>query len=116
LAREEKATANAVQGVDYAVNPERRSDDTFDQHTYNLSNASFRPVLERTSASKVKQFDIAGKPLVIMKHLYEAAKSVGHVTVSDTKWKMTITDSEDQNADSDEFKIQIELHEVEANE
>lgn len=82
----------------------------------NLSNASFRPVLERTSASNVKQFGITGKSLVIMKHLYDAAKSVGQVTVSETKWKMTITIPDEQNPELDAFKFQIELHEVKANE
>ena len=51
-----------------------------------------------------------------MKHLHDAAKSIGQVTVSETKWKMTVTDNNEQNADSDDFKFQIELHEVEPNE
>jgi len=116
LAQEEKSKLNSAQGVDYAVDPARRSDATFDEHTNNLSNASFRPVLERTSASNVKLFTIAGTPLVIMKHLHDAAKSIGQVTVSETKWKMTVTDLNSQKTDKDDFKIQIELHEAKPNE
>lgn len=58
---------------------------------------------------------MAGKPLVIMEYLYVVAKEIGQVVVSDTKWKMSIPCSEDQDKEADTFKMQIELHEIELN-
>jgi len=47
-----------------------------------------------------------------MEHLFEAAKEIGDVEISDNKWKITIDCSEGDDSESEQFKMQIELHEV----
>jgi hypothetical protein len=114
---EEKNAANETNGVDYAVHMHviKKSDEKFDRFVSNFCNANFRPVLERTSTGSVKRFNLDGKPLAIMGYLYVVAKEIGQVDVSDTKWKMSIPCSKDQDKEADTFKMQIELHEVELN-
>jgi len=50
-----------------------------------------------------------------MGHLYDTAKGIGEVELSDTKWKIVIPCSEGENHEAEQFKMQIELHEVEEN-
>jgi len=71
--------------------------------------------LQRTSFGNVKLFNLSGQPLTVMGQLYDTAKGIGEVEMSDTKWKMSIPCSEGENKEAEQFKMQIELHEVEEN-
>jgi len=106
--------ANQVFGVDYAVRSIRKSGEKFDASA--LCNASFRPILERSSACNTKHFGIVGKPLVIMEYLHETVKTLGQVTVSDQKYKMIVSAPAEEVDEEATSQFQVELHEVEANE
>ena len=47
-----------------------------------------------------------------MRQLFETAKEIGEVDISDDKWKMSVACSEGDTSDAEQFKMQIELHEV----
>jgi len=47
-----------------------------------------------------------------MRHLFETAKEIGEVDISDNKWKMSIACSDGDTSEAEQFKMQIELHEV----
>lgn len=47
-----------------------------------------------------------------MKHLFEAAKEIGEVEISENKWKISIACADGDNSETEQFKMQIELHEV----
>jgi len=112
----EKATVNEEFGIDHAVERKpRRGDAKFEG--MNFVTREFRPHLENNYRSNMKQFVIEGKPIGIMDCLYYTAKQQGmEVKLSDTHWKFSMQELEQDQAEEakekEPFKMQVELHEI----
>jgi len=89
---DEKKATNDKIGVDHAVDRLRRAEPQWEQIEKNLMDVPFRPDFEQTTTGRVKRFIVQGKPLEVMKLLYEACKAqAGSGTeASETKWKLSI--------------------------